>query len=85
MKAFGVTFDNYFLESSLYESGAVERTVATLEQAGHSYEQDGALWLRTSDFGDDKDRVMRKKEGTTPTLCPMWPTTWINGSGATSG
>ena len=63
MKAFGVTFDNYFLESSLYESGAVERTVATLEQAGHSYEQDGALWLRTSDFGDDKDRVMRKKEG----------------------
>jgi len=63
LKAFGVTFDNYFLESSLYESGAVERTVATLEQAGHSYEQDGALWLRTSDFGDDKDRVMRKKEG----------------------
>jgi len=63
LKAFGVTFDNYFLESSLYESGAVERTVAALEQAGHSYEQDGALWLRTSDFGDDKDRVMRKKEG----------------------
>lgn len=63
LKAFGVTFDNYFLESSLYESGAVARTVATLEQAGHSYEQDGALWLRTSDFGDDKDRVMRKKEG----------------------
>jgi len=63
LKAFGVTFDNYFLESSLYESGAVDRTVATLEQAGHSYQQDGALWLRTSDFGDDKDRVMRKKEG----------------------
>lgn len=63
LKAFGVSFDEYFLESSLYESGAVNRTVAALEQGGHTYEQGGALWLRTSDFGDDKDRVMRKKEG----------------------
>ena len=63
LKAFGVRFDNYFLESSLYDSGEVNETVAALEQAGHTYEEGGALWLRTSDFGDDKDRVMRKKEG----------------------
>ncbi len=63
LKAFEVNFDLYFLESSLYESGAVEETVATLVANGHTYEQDGALWLRTTDFGDDKDRVMRKREG----------------------
>lgn len=63
LKAFGVHFDRYFLESSLYEDGAVEHTVARLEETGHCYEQDGALWLRTTDFGDDKDRVMRKREG----------------------
>lgn len=63
LKAFGVHFDVYFLESSLYDSGAVEQTVKTLIEQGHTYEQDGALWLRTTDFGDDKDRVMRKREG----------------------
>jgi arginyl-tRNA synthetase len=63
LKAFAVHFDCYFLESSLYESGAVEDTVATLIANGHTYEQDGALWLRTTDFGDDKDRVMRKSDG----------------------
>jgi arginyl-tRNA synthetase len=63
LKAFGVHFDVYFLESSLYEKGAVEHTVARLEETGHSYEKDGALWLRTTDFGDDKDRVMRKGDG----------------------
>jgi arginyl-tRNA synthetase len=63
MKAFGVRFDVYFLESSLYETGAVERTVARLEETGHCYEKDGALWLRTTAFGDDKDRVMRKGDG----------------------
>ena len=63
LKAFGVRFDNYFLESSLYDSGEVHETVAALQQAGHTYEEGGALWLRTSHFGDDKDRVMRKKEG----------------------
>ncbi len=56
LQAFGVGFDVYFLESSLYGSGAVERTVQRLIAAGHTYEQDGALWLRTTDFGDDKDR-----------------------------
>jgi arginyl-tRNA synthetase len=63
LKAFAVHFDVYFLESSLYEDGAVERTVARLIETGHCYEQDDALWLRTTDFGDDKDRVMRKREG----------------------
>lgn len=62
--AFGVRFDKYFLESSLYEDGKVEETVAALGAAGMTYESDGALWLRTSLFGDDKDRVMRKRDGT---------------------
>ncbi|MBL8353181.1 MAG: arginine--tRNA ligase [Burkholderiaceae bacterium] len=60
LQAFGVKFDNYFLESSLYGSGKVEDTVARLVASGKTYEQDGALWLRTTDYGDDKDRVMRK-------------------------
>ncbi|PLW84240.1 arginine--tRNA ligase [Kineobactrum sediminis] len=63
LKAFAVHFDHYFLESSLYDSGAVEKAVAQLIARGHTYEHDGALWLRTTDFGDDKDRVMRKREG----------------------
>ncbi|ARS51906.1 arginine--tRNA ligase [Kushneria konosiri] len=63
LKAFGVGFDVFFLESDLYESGKVEDTVERLIQGGHTYESDGALWLRTTDFGDDKDRVMRKREG----------------------
>ncbi len=60
LQAFGVKFDVYFLESSLYTTGKVEETTRRLVAAGHTYEQDGALWLRTTDFGDDKDRVMRK-------------------------
>ncbi|MBS1174028.1 MAG: argS [Burkholderiaceae bacterium] len=63
LQAFGVQFDNYFLESSLYTTGAVEQTVARLTEMGHTYEEGGALWLRTTDFGDDKDRVMRKADG----------------------
>ncbi|MEO1078887.1 MAG: arginine--tRNA ligase [Pseudomonadota bacterium] len=63
LKSFGVGFDVFFLESSLYESGAVEETVARLVDRGATYENDGALWLRTTDFGDDKDRVMRKRDG----------------------
>ncbi|MBE9538247.1 MAG: arginine--tRNA ligase, partial [Proteobacteria bacterium] len=63
LKAFGVDFDVYFLESSLYESGQVEATVAKLVENGHAYEHEGALWLRSTDFGDDKDRVMRKTDG----------------------
>ena len=63
LRAFGVAFDVYYLESSLYAEGKVERTVNELVAAGHTYEQDGALWLKTTDFGDDKDRVMRKSDG----------------------
>ncbi|KVW43296.1 arginine--tRNA ligase [Burkholderia ubonensis] len=64
LQAFGVKFDQYYLESSLYKEGRVERTVDALIKAGVTYEQDGALWLRTTDNGDDKDRVMRKTDGT---------------------
>jgi arginyl-tRNA synthetase len=64
LKAFGVGFDTFFLESSLYTDGKVEETVRELVAHGHTYEEGGALWLRTTDFGDDKDRVMRKSDGT---------------------
>jgi len=64
LKAFRLAFDNYYLESSLYTSGRVEATVAKLIAAGKTYEQDGALWLKSTDYGDDKDRVMRKGDGT---------------------
>jgi arginyl-tRNA synthetase len=60
---FGVDFDVYFHENSLFESGAVERAVATLREHGHIYEKDGAVWLRTTDFGDDKDRPIIKSNG----------------------
>ena len=64
LQAFGVQFETYFLESSLYENGMVEKTVSMLDRAGQTYELDDALWLRTTAFGDDKDRVMRKRDGT---------------------
>ena len=64
LQAFGVHFDHYFLESSLYSTGRVEDTVKRLVAAGKTYEEGGALWLRTTDYGDDKDRVMRKQDGT---------------------
>ncbi|RZI44595.1 arginine--tRNA ligase [Herbaspirillum sp. HC18] len=63
LQAFGVKFDNYYLESSLYTDGKVDAAVDALVKAGKTYEQDGALWLRTTDYGDDKDRVMKKSEG----------------------
>jgi arginyl-tRNA synthetase len=64
LQAFGVKFDNYYLESSLYGDGKVAAAVQALVDAGVTYEQDGALWLKTTDYGDDKDRVMRKSDGT---------------------
>lgn len=64
LRAFGVTFDNYYLESSLYADGKVAAVVEALASTGHAYERDGALWLRTTEFADDKDRVMRKSDGT---------------------
>jgi arginyl-tRNA synthetase len=63
LQAFAVKFDHYYLESSLYTSGRVEATVNKLIAAGKTYEQDGALWLKSTDYGDDKDRVMRKGDG----------------------
>lgn len=63
LKAFGVDFDVYFLESSLYTDGKVEAAVQKLIANGYTYEDGGALWLKTTDFGDDKDRVMRKTDG----------------------
>jgi arginyl-tRNA synthetase len=63
LQAFAVRFDQYYLESSLYTSGKVEAAVSRLVEAGKTYEQDGALWLKTTDYGDDKDRVMRKSDG----------------------
>ncbi len=63
LRAFGVRFDSYYLESSLYSSGRVAQTVERIQAAGKAYEADGALWLRSTDYGDDKDRVMRKSDG----------------------
>jgi arginyl-tRNA synthetase len=62
--AFGLKFDHYFLESGLYTSGKVDDTVKRLIASGHTYEAEGALWLKTTEYGDDKDRVMRKSDGT---------------------
>ena len=64
LQAFGVRFDVYYLESSLYTDGKVDEAVRMLVDGGHTFEQDGALWLRTTAYGDDKDRVMRKSDGT---------------------
>ncbi|UCU93858.1 arginine--tRNA ligase [Hydrogenophaga taeniospiralis] len=63
LQAFAVKFDHYYLESSLYTSGKVDATVQKLRDAGKTYELDGALWLKSTDYGDDKDRVMRKGDG----------------------
>jgi arginyl-tRNA synthetase len=67
---FGVVFDEYFLESSLYESGEVDRTVERLRETGLVYESEGATWLRTTEFGDDKDRVMLRSDGTATYFLP---------------
>jgi arginyl-tRNA synthetase len=64
LKAFAVKFDNYYLESSLYASGRVAAAVQKLVDAGKTYDKDGALWLKSTDYGDDKDRVMKKSDGT---------------------
>ena len=63
LQAFGVKFDVYYLESSLYTDGKVDKTVKALTASGKTFEKDGALWLRTTDYGDDKDRVVRKSDG----------------------
>lgn len=65
LAGFGVEFDMWFSQRSLHESGATERALKTLREQGHVYEHDGAIWLRTSDVGDDKDRVLVKSDGAT--------------------
>src|SRR6266700_198153 len=70
LRGFGVTFDVIFFESSLYRDGLLEQTLRDLATRGHTYERDGALWLRTTAFGDDKDRVLRKSDGSYTYLLP---------------
>lgn len=70
LKAVGVSFDNYFSESTLYEKEAVEKTLAVMRDHGHLFEQDGALWFRSTPFGDDKDRVVKKSTGEYTYLAP---------------
>jgi arginyl-tRNA synthetase len=84
LAAFGVRFDNYYLESSLYSDGLVAKTVEALERSGRAFRQDGALWLRTTDFGDDKDRVMQKSDGSYTYFVPdvaYHVTKWNRGFG----
>jgi len=84
LKAFDVQFDVHYLESSLYTDGLVEKTVEHLVKMGHTYEKDGALWLKTTDYGDDKDRVMRKSDGTFTYFVPdiaYHVTKWERGFG----
>jgi arginyl-tRNA synthetase len=71
LRAFGVRFDHYFLESSLYSSGRVDAIVRRLIASGKTFEDGGALWLRSTDFGDDKDRVMRKSIPATQGAAPV--------------
>jgi arginyl-tRNA synthetase len=70
LRDFGVTFDCVVSESAMYREGWIERTLADLASRGRTYEQEGALWLRTTEFGDDKDRVLRKSDGTYTYLLP---------------
>lgn len=63
LQAFGLKFDNYFLESSVYAGGQLEKAVERIVASGKTYEEGGALWFKSTDYGDDKDRVMRKSEG----------------------
>jgi len=70
LREFGVKFDVTFFESSVYRDGLLDQTLADLRARGYTYERDGALWLRTTAFGDDKDRVLRKSDGTYTYLLP---------------
>ncbi len=70
LREFGVKFDAVFFESELYRQGLIEQTLEDLARRGYTYEQDGALWLRSTAFGDDKDRVLRKQDGTYTYLLP---------------
>ena len=75
LRDFRVDFDVYFHENDLHESGAVQRAIDRLTELGNTYEKDGALWLATEKFGDDKDRVIVKSDGTARTSPATSPTT----------
>ena len=84
LAAFGVRFDHYYLESSLYADGNVQATVDRLVAKGKTYEKDGALWLKTTEYGDDKDRVMRRSDGSFTYFVPdiaYHVTKWERGFG----
>jgi arginyl-tRNA synthetase len=84
LQAFGVKFDAYYLESSLYTDGRVDKAVNALIASGKTYEQEGALWLRTTEYGDDKDRVVRKSDGSYTYFVPdvaYHVTKWERGFG----
>ena len=84
LAAFGVHFDGYYLESSLYEDGRVQAVVDRLIAHGKTYERDGALWLKTTAYGDDKDRVMRRSDGSFTYFVPdiaYHVTKWERGFG----
>ena len=70
LEGFGVYFDEWYRESSLYEDGRVDQTVSALKETGLTYEKDGALWLQTTRFGDQKDRVMLKSDGSATYFLP---------------
>ena len=84
LEDFRVPFDVYFHENDLYESGATDRAIARLRELGNIYEQDGAVWLRTEKFGDDKDRVIVKSDGTAPTSPATRRTTSTSASAAST-
>lgn len=81
---FGVDFDVYFHEKSLHDSGAVERAIARLTEMGNTYSEDGALWLRTEQYGDDKDRVIIRSNGSRPTSPATSATTSTSASAAST-
>jgi len=84
LEQFGVVFDRWYSEQALAESGAIDRALARLEAQGRLYQQDGAIWFRASDFGDEKDRVVVRENGRRPTLLPISRITWRSANGASS-
>ncbi|MFO0733640.1 MAG: arginine--tRNA ligase [Nitrospiraceae bacterium] len=83
LETFGITFESWFSEASLLSSGAVAQSLAELTRQGLLFEQDGALWFRSSAYGDEKDRVVRKQEGDLYAWRRTWPTTATSSSVAT--
>lgn len=81
---FNIHFDNWFSETSLYEKGEIKAVLERMKENGYTYEQDGATWLRTTDFKDDKDRVLIKKDGTYTYFYQILRTTTISSNVVTT-